>query len=111
MKDEKHSGDGWKNLLADAIMLLPMLKEGGWGRYKSLPWWCIALPVLAALYVVSPLDFMPDVIPVLGQLDDAGIILLCFKLLQPEIERYRNWRDERSRTIDVKAVNVSGKEK
>ena len=33
-----------------------------------------ALPVLAAVYVVSPLDFVPDVIPVLGQLDDLGIL-------------------------------------
>jgi len=35
-----------------------------------------ALPVLAALYVVSPLDFIPDVLPVLGQMDDLGILIL-----------------------------------
>jgi uncharacterized membrane protein YkvA (DUF1232 family) len=39
-----------------------------------------ALPVLAAFYVISPLDFVPDVVPVLGQLDDLGLLLLTLEL-------------------------------
>ena len=39
-----------------------------------------AIPALAALYVVSPLDFVPDMLPVLGQLDDLGILILSVKL-------------------------------
>jgi uncharacterized membrane protein YkvA (DUF1232 family) len=37
------------------------------------------LPVLSLLYVVSPLDFVPDVVPVLGQLDDLGIFLVSLE--------------------------------
>ena len=101
MKNKIQSDDGWKNLLADAVMLLPMLKDACRGRYKYLPWWCIALPVLAALYVVSSLDIVPDVLPVLGQLDDAGIVFLCFRMLEPEIARYRRWCEENRNTINV----------
>jgi uncharacterized membrane protein YkvA (DUF1232 family) len=35
------------------------------------------LPFLAVLYVILPLDFVPDFLPVLGQLDDLGVILLA----------------------------------
>lgn len=45
--------------------------------------------VLAALYVISPIDFVPDAIPVLGWLDDGliGYLLLqlAFKLLPGEL--------------------------
>ena len=37
------------------------------------------LPVVAVLYLLSPLDFLPDVVPILGQLDDAGVLLLALE--------------------------------
>ncbi|QXZ10828.1 DUF1232 domain-containing protein [Comamonas sp. Y33R10-2] len=45
--------------------------------------------VLAALYVISPIDFIPDTIPILGWLDDGliGYLLLqlAFKFLPAEL--------------------------
>ena len=34
----------------------------------------IGILLLTAIYVVSPIDFVPDVIPILGWLDDLGVI-------------------------------------
>jgi uncharacterized membrane protein YkvA (DUF1232 family) len=36
---------------------------------------------LSALYVLSPLDFIPDVIPALGQADDAAALAAFIGLL------------------------------
>ena len=49
-------------------------------REPRVPLFAKVVPVLAVLYVLSPLDFIPDVVPVLGQLDDLGILILSMKL-------------------------------
>jgi uncharacterized membrane protein YkvA (DUF1232 family) len=36
-----------------------------------------ALPVLAVLYLLSPIDVLPDIVPGLGQLDDLGVLVLA----------------------------------
>jgi uncharacterized membrane protein YkvA (DUF1232 family) len=56
-------------------------------RDPRVPMWKKAVPVLALLYVISPFDFMPDLIPGLGQLDDIGILLAgmrLFEMISPE---------------------------
>lgn len=46
--------------------------------------------VVAALYLVFPLDFVTDLLPVLGWLDDGIVVVLLLKLasrlLPPELE-------------------------
>ena len=47
---------------------------------KLAPWWVKAVVALGVLYLLSPIDLIPDFIPVLGQLDDlvllAGLVAL-----------------------------------
>jgi uncharacterized membrane protein YkvA (DUF1232 family) len=49
-------------------------------REPRVPRLLKALPLFTLLYVISPLDFVPDVIPVLGQLDDLGIFLVSLEV-------------------------------
>ena len=50
-----------------------------------------ALLVLALVYVVSPLDVIPDFIPVIGEMDDLAVVLsglwLFIRLCPPEVVR------------------------
>src|SRR3954453_2719303 len=41
-----------------------------------LPWYCKALAIAVAAYALSPVDLIPDFIPVLGYLDDLIIVPL-----------------------------------
>jgi uncharacterized membrane protein YkvA (DUF1232 family) len=49
------------------------------------------LPILALVYLISPLDIIPDIVPFLGQLDDIGVIIaLCtwaFNLIPKDVRR------------------------
>jgi uncharacterized membrane protein YkvA (DUF1232 family) len=40
-----------------------------------VPIYLKVIPVVSILYVISPLDFIPDIAVGLGQLDDIGILL------------------------------------
>lgn len=54
-------------------------------------WWVRVLALLVAAYALSPIDLIPDFIPVLGYLDDPMIVplgvLLVLKLIPPEVTR------------------------
>jgi uncharacterized membrane protein YkvA (DUF1232 family) len=39
-----------------------------------------AVPLLTVLYLASPLDFVPDLLPLVGQLDDLGVILIMLEI-------------------------------
>ncbi|MBV9189463.1 MAG: DUF1232 domain-containing protein [Betaproteobacteria bacterium] len=44
--------------------------------HPDTPWYAKALAVLVAAYAFSPIDLIPDFIPVLGYLDDVIIVPL-----------------------------------
>ena len=58
-------------------------------RDPRVPWYAKAMAVVVAGYALSPVDLIPDFIPVLGYLDDVIIvplgILLVVRLIPPEI--------------------------
>jgi uncharacterized membrane protein YkvA (DUF1232 family) len=58
-------------------------------RDPRVPWYAKALAAAVAGYALSPLDLIPDFIPVLGYLDDVILvplgIMLVIRMIPPEI--------------------------
>ena len=49
--------------------------------------------IAAIIYVVSPMDAIPDLLPVVGLTDDATVIGAVFLSLKDELSRYSKWRN------------------
>lgn len=47
---------------------------------KDVPWYAKAVGGLAVVYALSPIDLIPDFIPVLGMLDDLIVLPLLIAL-------------------------------
>jgi uncharacterized membrane protein YkvA (DUF1232 family) len=62
-----------RTLVAHVRLTLRLLRE------PRVPPLVKAVPILAGLYLVSPVDFVPDIFPIVGQLDDLGVMLLALE--------------------------------
>lgn len=63
-----------RSLLSRVRLAIRLMRE------PRVPLLTKALPTLAVLYLISPFDLVPDVLPLLGQLDDLGLILITLEV-------------------------------
>ena len=95
----------WK----DVCDIYSLLKDRMAGQYTEMPWSVIAALVGALLYVLSPLDVIPDFIPVAGFLDDAAVFAAALAFAGRDLEKYRAWKREREGTIEAEWEDMDGR--
>lgn len=78
------------HLLALGRMLSAWYKQ----EYRNISPTTVTTLIAAVLYIVNPLDVIPDFIPFIGQIDDFLIISLVVRRLNKEIERFMAWEKE-----------------
>lgn len=90
--------DKFKNVpvLGQYLPIVPtmigLIKDYINGRYKDVPYQSIISIAAALIYVLNPLDLIPDVIPGVGYLDDAAVIAMCLKFVKSDLDKYKSWR-------------------
>ena len=75
-------------------LMVNMLKDYKVGIYKDVPWFTIASVVFALLYVLNPLDIIPDFIPGFGYVDDASVLALALRFIESDLHKYLDWKLE-----------------
>lgn len=52
----------------------------------------VVVMAVTLMYLVSPVDFIPDLIPLLGFADDIALIVFAFSLIKEDLDNYRAWK-------------------
>jgi uncharacterized membrane protein YkvA (DUF1232 family) len=77
----------------DGRLALALVRDYAAGRYRTIPFGSLAAIVFALLYLLNPLDLIPDVIPIIGHLDDAAVLSVTLVLIEQDLHAYRTWRE------------------
>ncbi|MFW5761356.1 MAG: YkvA family protein [Cyclobacteriaceae bacterium] len=95
LKDVEGRQELYNDFIGKVNTFIRMMQAVLRGDYQ-LPWKSIILIVAGLVYFVSPVDLIPDFIPMSGLIDDVSIILWVFSTLQEDIEQYREWETSSS---------------
>lgn len=81
-------GQALKTYLQDLQLAYTMLRDPHFQIEKEKK----ITVIIALLYILSPIDLLPDAIPFLGMLDDVLVAGYALKQVAAELERYKHTR-------------------
>ena len=65
-------------------------------EYRDIPAGTIISIVAALIYLLSPIDLIPDFVPVVGYLDDAAVVFFILNFgVDNDLEKYTKWNEEK----------------
>lgn len=95
-KNKGPLGEVWRYLTA----LIRLTRAYFNKNYTDVPWQTIVLAIAALIYFVSPIDFIPDFIPGVGYLDDAGVISIVVASIKADLDNFLEWEDDQKMRED-----------
>lgn len=84
--------EGLSSIATDIKELISFISDVTKGRYKDYSKWALTTAIGAIIYVVSPIDAIPDFLVGLGFVDDVAIIGYAMKKLHDELQKYHQWK-------------------
>ena len=84
--------ESFKALAKDFFVMLEMAKAYVRRDYRQVPVRTILAIIGAAIYVINPIDIIPDFIPGIGYLDDAFVIGMVLKQIRTDLQRFKDWQ-------------------
>ncbi len=92
--------DGIGEVRQQLFLLFRFVKAYATGAYRAVPMKSIVTVIGVLIYFVSPLDLIPDLLPVIGIADDVALIMWLFSTMEGEIEKFASWERE-TQTINI----------
>ncbi|WP_019987900.1 YkvA family protein [Rudanella lutea] len=82
-------------LRAQLSLLTRLLKAYASGEYREIPWKTLLRMLAVLIYFVSPLDFIPDLLPVIGLTDDIALLVWLFSSVKDDLEKFAQWESRK----------------
>jgi len=102
LKTAKEKAEGNKQLntiLSYIKLLLELMKYWKEGQYTDLSKNTVIMVIISLIYLVSPIDIIPDFL-IGGFVDDAAIIAYVIKNISGELNMYKEWKRLKEDVID-----------
>jgi len=94
LADENSKDNKFKQLFDAALTVVRLVRSYATGDYRQIQTGTVISGLAVLLYVLSPIDLIPDFIPVLGFLDDLSLISWFIGKFQDELVRFREWEGQ-----------------
>jgi uncharacterized membrane protein YkvA (DUF1232 family) len=78
-------------VLDELKALARLMRAYARGDYRKVSWESMVVVVGAVLYVVSPIDLIPDMLGGAGLLDDASVLAFAYRKVHKEVEAFLEW--------------------
>lgn len=85
---------------AKMVLLFAIAKDYVNGDYTEIPKRSIVAILGGLIYFLSPIDVVPDFVPVLGFIDDIFVLNLVYKQVLKDLEKYKIWKDAQINYIE-----------
>ncbi|OGO39117.1 MAG: hypothetical protein A2Z03_03590 [Chloroflexi bacterium RBG_16_56_8] len=82
-----------KRFIDDGRLLIAVVNDYWSKKYRRLPYGIIGAIVFTLIYVFNPFDLVPDILPIIGQIDDAAVVAACLLLVEQDLLAYKKWRE------------------
>ena len=96
IKQQLENDGGLERYTNDLLLLMSLIKDYYQGNYRNIPYKTISAGVVGLLYLINPIDIIPDFIPFIGQIDDALVLKFCLKLMEKDLVKYKTWKNEQT---------------
>ncbi len=71
------------------------------GEYTGLPNSTVIAAIAVTIYFLSPIDLIPDFIPVLGLLDDVALVAWFSTTIKEELDKFAEWEKTRPTVVET----------
>jgi len=72
-------------------LLFSMLADSFNGKYP-VPKKTVFVITFSLLYLISPIDISPDILPLIGFVDDIAVLVFAASLIKDDLEKYYSWK-------------------